>query len=271
MQQLQSNVPEPLNQFPDCVSMKLHSQFQAVLKLPKEADGVAEARDESISVRLESLFKIKRNYLVIQQRQADLHLTIRFGKQEILLPNQQGRVVFGLKKGELKLKISQGRIPLETMGLTAPFQKEIAVEQQDQEGIGGEASFSKEPGFKLTGSSSIADKVQYKLYQVRSRGTEIEPVWVFEEQCQDCLNGSLSKERLGTVVVEGNDCVVMATFEVSSHQTDIFFSQIDELLPPGIFNILNRNKQIHICKEFFTRCVLPKLQQPISQLEHQLT
>ena len=270
MQQLQSNAPEPLNQFPDCVSMKLHSQFQAVLKLPKEADGVAEARDESISVRLESLFKIKRNHLVIQQRQADLHLTIRFGEQEIPLPNQQGRVVFGLRKGELRLKISQGRIPLETMGLTAPFQREIAVEQQDQEGIGGEASFSKDPGFKLTGSSSIADKVQYKLYQVRSRGTEIEPVWVFEEQRQDCLNGILSKERLGTVVMEGNACVVMATFEVS-HQTDICFIETDELLPQGIFKTLSRTKQRLICREFFIKVILPQLLQPLSQVEHRLT
>jgi len=237
MQQLQSNAPEPLNQFPDCVSMKLHSQFQSVLPLPEEAD---------------------------------LHLTIRFGEQKIPLPNQQGQVVFGLKKGELRLKISQGRIPLETMGLTVPFQREIAVEQQDQEGIGGEASFSKDPGFKLTGSRSIADKVQYKLYQVRSRGTEIEPVWVFEEQRQDCLNGSLSKERLGTVVVEGNACVVMATFEVS-HQTDVCFIEIDDLLPQGIFKRLSRTKQIHICKEFFTRCILPKLQQPLSQVEHRLT
>jgi hypothetical protein len=46
---------------------------------------------------------------------------------------------------------------------------------------------------------------------------------------------------------------------------------MDELLPQGVFKTLSRNKQRLIYREFFTRCILPKLLQPISQVEHRLS
>jgi hypothetical protein len=235
MQQLQSNLPEPLNQFPDCVSMKLHSS-------PQTAS---------------------------QTRESELQLTIRFGEQAISLPDKKGVVTFGLRRGELKLKISQGRIPLEKMGLTTPFQTKISIEKQRQEGRAREANITKDSGLKFSDSSSTTDKIQDTLSQVRSRGTETNPVWVFEEQIQDCLSGSLVQERLGTVTIEGNDCVVMATFEVT-HQVDICFIEMDELLPQGVFKTLSRHKQRLIYREFFTRSILPQLLQPLSQVEHRL-
>lgn len=237
MQQLQSNLPEPLNQFPDCVLMKLHSSSQTALQTTGESE---------------------------------LQLTIRFGEQAIPLPDKKGLVTFGLRRGELRLKISQGRIPLEKTGLVTPFQTKISIEKQRQEGRAREANITKDSGLKFSDSSSTTDKVQDTLYQVRSKGTETNPVWVFEEHLQDCLSGSLVEERLGTVVIEGNDCVVMATFEVA-HQTDICFIEIDELLPQGIFKALSRTQQRLICKEFFTRCILPQLLQPLSQVEHRLS
>jgi len=237
MQQIQSNLPEPLNQFPDCVLMKLHSSPQAALQSTGESE---------------------------------LQLTIRFGEQAIPLPGKKGVVTFGLRRGELRLKISQGRIPLETMGLITPFQTEISIEKQRQEGWAREANITKDSGLKFSDSSSTTDKVQDTLSQVRSKGTEINPVWVFEEHLRDCLSGSLVQERLGTVVVEGSACLVMATFEVA-YQTDICFIEMDDLFPQGIFKTLSRAQQRLICREFFTRCVLPQLLQPLSQVEHRLT
>jgi hypothetical protein len=234
MQQLQSNLPEPLNQFPDCVLMKLHSSLQAAL----------------------------------QTRESELQLTIRFGEQAILLPGKKS-VTFGLRRGELKLKISQGLIPLEKMGLATLFQTKISIEKQRQEGRTREANIMKDSGLKLSDSSSTTDKVQETLSQVRTRGTETDPVWVFEEQIQDCLSGSLVLERLGTVVIEGDNCIVIATFEVA-HQSDIIFIEMDELLPQGILKVLSPNNQRMICREFFIRCILPKLLQPLSQVEHRL-
>lgn len=225
-----------LNSFPDCVFVKLHSQPQATSQISREVE---------------------------------LHLTIRFGEQTIQLPHG-GQVVFGLKRGELKLKLAHGRMPLERMGLTAPFQIDIEVEEQFQEGTGKEASLSKDMSIKLTGSSSSTDKVQYKIYQVWTKGTEVEPIWIFAAQIQDLLSGSLRQERLGTVEVEGNPCMVAATFEVSQ-QTDIcLIEPADSLLRKLSLKNLSLNKQQHIYREFFLRCIAPKLQQPLSQVEHQL-
>jgi len=229
--QIGTKMEQPRNSFPDCVFVKLHSQPQAASQIPGEVE---------------------------------LHLTIRFGEQIIKLPNG-AQVVFGLKRGELKLKLSQCRMPLEKMGLTAPFQVEIEVEEQYQEGSGKEASLSKDLGIKLTGSSSSTDKVQYKIYQVWSKGTEVEPVWVFAAQVQSLLSGGLQQERLGSVAVEGNPCMVAATFEVSQ-QTDICLIEPEDMLP----NRLSFNKQRHIRREFFRTIIAPKFQQPLSQVEHQL-
>jgi hypothetical protein len=228
--------PQP-NNFPDCVFVKLHSQPEGSVQIPGEVD---------------------------------LHLTIRFGEQTIKLPNGVN-VVFGLRRGELKLNLSQGRMPLERMGLTAPFQVEIGIEEQFQEGSSREASLSKEVGVKFTGSSSFADKVQYKKYQVWTKGTEIEPVWVFAAQIQDLLlSGSLKQERLGLVKVDGNPCVVAATFE-ASQQNDIYLIEPESILPKRLnWEMLSLNKQQQIRREFFLRCIAPKLQKPLSQLEHRL-
>jgi hypothetical protein len=234
MQQIHSTPPEPLeplSPLSDCVLMKLHSQPQS-------------------------------------HGEAELYVSIQFSEKEIELPNQR-RITFGLRRGELRLKISGGKIPLETRGLITPLQREITIEEQYQSGTGGEIGISKDPGLKLTGSQSMTDKVQYKLYSVHSKGTEKEPVWVFEELLQDCLRATLQQERLGKVAIENSPCKVVATFGVL-HQTDICFPEIDELLPGGVFRALKRAKQRHICMEFFKRCILPKLQQSISRVEHQL-
>jgi len=234
--QIGTKMERPRNNFPDCVFVKLHSQPQVASQIPGEVE---------------------------------LHLTIRFGEQIIKLPNG-AQVVFGLKRGELKLKLSQCRMPLEKMGLTAPFQVEIEVEEQYQEGSSKEASLSKELGIKLMGSSSSTDKVQYKIHQVWTKGTEVEPVWVFAAQVQDLLSGSLRQERLGVVEVEGNPCVVAATFEVSQ-QTDICLVEPEDILPKKLsLEKLSMSKQQHIRREFFLRCIAPKFQQPLSQVEHRL-
>jgi len=226
----------PRNNFPDCVFVKLHSLPQVASQTPGEVE---------------------------------LHLTIRFGEQTIKLPSGD-QVCFGLKRGELKLKLSKGKMPLERMGLTAPFQVKFEVEEQYQEGSGREASLSKELGVKLTGSSSSADKVQYQLYQAWTRGTEVEPVWVFAAQVQDFLSGSLQQERLGTVEVEGNPCIVAATFEISQ-QVDICLIQSESILPGRLrLKRLSLSKQQHIQREFFLRCIAPKFRQPLSYVEHQL-
>jgi hypothetical protein len=241
MQQIQASYSDPFDRFPDCVRMEINSVSSQ--ETPKNLNEV------------------------------ELLLTIRFGTQEIKLPNG-GLFVFGLKRGALKLNLSKGQMPLGKIRLTAKFQTEISVEEQYQEGRGREIGLSKEPGLKMTGSISFTDKVQYKIYQVKDKGTATEPYWVFTSQLEDYLTGTLGNEHpgtpLGTVELKGPSCEVVASFVVSQ-QTDIYLVESAEALQ-GWFpmNALSLHKQRSIRREFFLRCIAPQLQNPLSYVELQL-
>jgi hypothetical protein len=184
----------------------------------------------------------------------ELRLTIQFGAQAV---KQNGRVLcgLGLRRGALQLKLSQGRMPLDQLQTVVE-----TLEATDYR----ESSRSPNPTLERASPCAVATETPRQVYQIRAEGTEMEPVWWFETQSQDCLDG-LSQARLGMVEVEGNPCVVEAVFAVSQ-QTDL---QLIE--PMGIWQMeLSVSKQKLIAREFFQRCIAPKLQQSLSHAEYRL-
>lgn len=180
----------PLNSFPDCVFMKLHS---------------APVQGHKLG------FLIHNNQTSESVEHVDLKLTIRFGKQAINVPG--GLVWFGLKRGELKLRLENARIPLEKMGLTAKFATEIEYEEQQERGKEFEANLAVAGGVKDKGSEKSASKVKYMTYSVSTRGTEEEPVWIFESQTkQIILKGQLTEELLGTLHPSSTPCLIKQWF-----------------------------------------------------------
>ena len=90
--------PEPENKYPNCLYMELAGTFV-------QPNNPAHLAFWTTS---------------IQKQPIDLYLTIHFNEQWVSL--DQGRVKFGLKGGELRLKLSNGEIPHESRALVGFFE-----------------------------------------------------------------------------------------------------------------------------------------------------
>lgn len=232
------------NRLPDCVLMKLHS--------------TSAQQEQVTSLILSTLSKP----LAISSGEINLKLTIRFYKQKISVPG--GQVEFGLKRGELKLSLENGTMPLEKVLLKSRLVPEIEVECQQENTGEIEANIAIAPALKNRDSYKTAMKSKYLANQVSTRGTEEEPVWVFECKTNESfLVGQLTEEPLGMIHIKSAPCRVKATFEVRG-QRDLFLIESE-----GLFKAkkLSRNKTAWLTIEFLRRFIEPNLKPYLSQVD----
>lgn len=206
MQQLPGKMPqpEPENRCPNCLYMKLED-------------------------------------ILVQAKQKDLHLTIIFNEQ--WEPFLNGRIKFGLKGGELKLRLENGDIPEESRNLTGLL--ELSVESET-----GEIKNFPVP-----------------LCEITTNGSMTTPAWVFRlKNFAAVLKGSIESERLGTLNLVKQPCSVEATFEVLLR--DVHLIDIEGLYAENIDSI-DVNKQ-SITKRLIEQYLLKSKFQPyLSRMELQ--
>lgn len=191
MQQLSTTPPqpEPENRCPDCLWMELEE-------------------------------------VPVASGQHDLYLTIHFNEQWEPLLN--GRVKFGLKGGELKLKLENGEILYTTRNLTGRIQ--------------------------------LSD---YCLCQVSTNNSKMRPSWKIEKEKISgfILKGLLEKEKLGTWKITDPPSRLEAIFEVS--QQFVHLVEVEGLWPPNL-----SNNKISILKIQLIQYLLQsKLQPYLSRVE----
>ena len=163
--------------------------------------------------------------------QYDLYLTLNFSEQWEQLSG--GRIKFGVKAGELRLKLENAKIPYELRYLNDPFELSFEKERQRQEGYktqcvaegswdgsktGAKANFSTEQ------TESSTDKFHLVVCQVETKGTPEEPAWSFQvETGEPVLRGSLIKTKLATieVIAPEKSWSCEATFNISSRDVKI--------------------------------------------------
>jgi hypothetical protein len=234
------------NHFPNCVSVKL---------IPK------------INVQTERNEQSSSSSLAINARQpVELELTIRFGLQEIEFPG--GTVFFGLRRGELKVKLENGKMLMEEMGLVKPLQLEFSKEIQKETGFKGTLGEKS----NVEASNKATEKEAYKEYAVHTKGTEEEPIWVFSSKSQDeMLSGQLTKESLGIIDVTNGLCKVRATFEIKAHR-DLHITDYVPLDKYMRVKDISRNKIALFRRLFLLKVILKKVQlQPyLSRVEGQI-
>lgn len=229
-----------VNRFPSSVFIKLH-HTQTVEKAPNSL------------IELPSSGRISPP--------VDVQLTIRFGKQSMQVPG--GIVWFGLKRGELKLTIHNGEMPIDTMGLSQQFEPCLNVTEQQDQSQETEVHAAVGGGVKQTNAQATTNKTTRKVYQVSTAGTEKEPIWIFAVKTQDpTLEGQLSKTRLGTILIGSHPCQIRATFEV--RKQDIHLIEASGLLLP---KDIGRCKTALLERAFCLRHIFPKLQPHLSFVE----
>lgn len=229
-----SELPDP-DRFPSLISLRLARIQPSRMRIP--------GRDKHPSV--------------------DLSLTIRFGTETFCLPF--GYVRVSLKRGELKLGIENGKIPLNHMGLVSPLETKFELEKKQLRGhesgatVGGGLGLS----FKSSTQDSFSVKSQLSNVRIRTKGTERSPTWEFEaNSCEfPHLEGQLTDCSLGRAYVECRDWSVQAEF-IAYVQRDLYL-EAGGLWPKE----LSRNKLAILERMFFYRFIKPRFQPYLSRVE----
>ncbi len=238
--------PECRDKFPDCLSMKLHGQ----------------------SVIPRWLLQFKKIFSPQPQEnlteQIELQLTIRFGEQEISVFG--GTVRFGLRGGEFKLNLTNCKIPLENLGLTPQLPEKIEIENQIENSEGTEDTVALTLRGGYTAKNNQATKEVYKFkdeaYQVYTKGTEENPILVFQLQTdKEIFIGGWQKKKIGILEVDNKPCTVEALFVVQEEHIRLTSAT-------GIWSKdIGRAKIAWLQRELILSWLIPKLQPYISQAE----
>jgi len=263
--------PEPENKYPDCLYMEL----------------------EGTLVQPDNRQHLEFWTTSTQRQQIDLHLTLHFNEQWESL--HKGRVKFGLKGGELRLKLENSEIPYESRELVGSI--ELYTKKENQEAKRSQAAKGKQArgiaqsappkaiarsasakpiaiAFSLNGNkpqAQVSVGTEQKSSQtgasvtichVTTKVTEENPVWIFEEEMgEPVLKGLLNKAKLATINVLALPCRIEATFEVSKR--DVCLTDAEGLWPPDI----SRNKRAVLDRLIIQRLLEPKLKPYLSRAE----
>jgi hypothetical protein len=231
---------QSINRFPHCIRMELEIS-------PIKPEGIIN--------------KIRQK----EPEQIDLILNIHFGEHEEEIHYGSGNVIFGIKRGELKIKLTNGEVPLKNIKLKGEFQ--TVVETEVQEERGSENQGAVQVGIKnreITSSRKTAQKKSEKVknteYQVRTGGGNLnEPSWIFEVKTnQEILEGLLQDAELATIDVKSKPCSLEATFGVKKTE-DIFITNGELLWSKNI-----TKKKIAVIERGIVRLLLNEIinQQP---------
>lgn len=209
--------------------------------------------------------------ILVQSDGIDLNLTINFNEQWEALKG--GRVKFGLKGGELRLKLENSKSPYEFRKFTRLLTVELIMGRDttgsykttgsaglsvEKEKAGVSTNFSAEEQYGAT------DKFQFTTCQVTTKGSEENPIWDFRVKTgEPVLIGSLTNSKLATLSVTKKPCCVEATFEISKR--DVYISEGEGLYPDNI----SRNKRAWIEREIALWLLETKLNPYMSRVRLQ--
>ena len=242
--------PEPENKCPDCLYINLTG-------IPAQPDSMYYLGFVPIS----------------QPQQIHLHLTINFNEQ--WEPLQQGRIKFGLKGGQLRIKLENAEIPYESRQLSGYLQLTLETPIPESESNKEQIAVIPRTNSLFNQSQTSAggnnyqqknlasnNQLQPSVCHVIAKVSEENPAWIFEgEREQGILKGSLKQAKLATLDAIAFPCHVTATFEVS--RRDVYLTDAEGLWPADI----SRNKRAVLDRLIIQRLLEPKFQPYLSRAE----
>ena len=242
--------PEPENKCPDCLYLKLEG-------IPVQSDSLEYGDVWQAST---------------QRQQIDLHLTIKFNEQWEALKGS--RIKFGLKGGELRLKLENSEIPYEARNLAGVFEL-VEQHQPEPQAVAFEKKNleNRRPfNFAVNGNQPKVENKELKspviqqdsptICQITTNVSEENPAWVFEaEMSEQVLKGSLYQAKLATLNITALPCRIQATFEIS--KLDLCLTDSEGLWSSDI----SRNKKAVLERLIVQRLLEPKFKPYLSKAE----
>lgn len=205
-------------------------------------------------------------------------LSVRIIFNQQWLDFRFGRVKFGLRGGELRLKLENGQMPseLRNEALKKILARELEIERQ----LGGE----QESKFQLEGTvtpdlpkaslkgvreqrqkESQGDKFQLKIAQISHKGANNQPVWVFENRTgEPVLIGELA-DSLGKMLIAGVPWSVEATFTPEMRQ--VVITGLENLFKDDISGHKLNVFELAVAKLFLKHKTQPYLSRQVLRYE----
>ena len=214
---------------------------------------------EGIPVQSDSLEYFDVWQASTQTQQIDLHLTMNFDEQWVSFKG--GRIKFGLKGGELRLKLENSEIPYESRNLAGSLELSLPNLDKTSIEIRTHTFNSALNGSQIKPQANVnTEQPPTTICHITTKVSEENPAWVFEEEMGELvLRGSLPKTKLATLNVTAFPCRVEATFEVSKQ--DVCLTDAEGLWPPDI----SRNKRAVLDRLIVQRLLEPKLKPYLSK------
>ncbi|HEY9905846.1 MAG TPA: hypothetical protein V6D43_25995 [Candidatus Sericytochromatia bacterium] len=205
-------------------------------------------------------FKLKSE--PAQTEQLKLYLTLQFKEQRELLVD--GHIKFGLKGGQLRVKLKNAQLPLTSSESARLFEVCLPNKGQSSETSGNKTDvedslLERKPGVKTNSDTQKTvqrtERSQSTCCQVVVKGSQENPVWVFEVDGESVLQGLFKNVALATLDVVAKPCYVEATFEVSPR--DVHLAEAEGLWPKNI-----SKKKIAVIKRAIARHFLEQKLKP---------
>jgi hypothetical protein len=205
-------------------------------------------------------------------------LSVRINFNEQWLVFSFGRVKFGLRGGELRLKLENGQMPseLRNEALKKILARELEIERQS----GGEQESKSQVEASVTPDLSKAslkgvreqrrkesqgDKFQLKIAQISHKGANNQPVWVFENRTgEPVLIGELA-DSLGKMLIAGVPWSVEATFTHEMRQ--VVITGLENLFKDDISGHKLNVFELAVAKLFLKHKTQPYLSRQVLRYE----
>lgn len=220
-----------------------------------------------VFIKLEKESQVSSHQGIFSE-EIEIQLTaIRFGEQVMSTSKRDKIVSFGLKRCKLILNLNNCTMPIENMGLTAPFQKQIKLERENKNKDDKQLDVGMTSGYRMTEGIEWGEKISDIIPQVYTTGTEKNPVWVFQAVAEECLRGQITKEKLGIIKVNNNPSSLEAKLTIKG-QSDLHFIDTS-----GIFegkNLSHEAKKLLLIK-FYLKYIEPRIKNHLSRIQLQLS
>ncbi|GBL12367.1 hypothetical protein MSj_03883 [Microcystis aeruginosa Sj] len=205
-------------------------------------------------------------------------LSVRINFNQQWLDFSFGRVKFGLRGGELRLKLENGQMPseLRNEALKKILARELEIERQ----LGGEQESKSQLEVSATPDLSKAslkgvgeqrrkesqgDKFQLKIAQISHKGANNQPVWVFENRTgEPVLIGELANS-LGKMLIAGVPWSVEATFTPEMRQ--VVITGLENLFKDDISGHKLNVFELAVAKSFLKHKTQPYLSRQVLRYE----
>ena len=206
----------------------------------------------------------------------DLFVRINFNEQWIDF--NFGRVKFGLRGGELRLKLENGKMPSESISEALKkfpeskviVERQVAREDENKSQVEGSLTVgSSKAGIKGGAESrrkkSISDKFQVEIAQISHKRADDQSVWVFENQTGETVWIKELAGSLGEMLIEGIPLHVKATFTTEMRQ--VVITGLENLFKDDISGSKLKAFELGVAKLFLKHKTQPYLSRQVLRYE----